>query len=205
MSKLIQNTRLQNGPFLRQKSENRGFWASFGTRSWSGRTGRGRSRVFDFYHLKRLISQNKPIQSSVMITASSWLRPVTLGSVFGCSTIVQLCHLFKKRHLNYIYLFTHLSCMEVVITFRFTHFKFKTKQNGKKWQLIKFGNDYRSEKGYATPKHKDYFKRFLSSKIAGNFWLEFNHNCYAVWKILIKLHHFSYNLMGNLFTCNLLI
>ena len=32
---------LQNSPFLRQKSENRGFWASFDARSWNGRTGRG--------------------------------------------------------------------------------------------------------------------------------------------------------------------
>ena len=37
--------RLQNSPFLRQKSENRGFWSSFGARSWNGRTGRGRSRA----------------------------------------------------------------------------------------------------------------------------------------------------------------
>ena len=37
--------RLQNSPFLRQKSENRDFWASFDVRSRNGRTGRGRSRA----------------------------------------------------------------------------------------------------------------------------------------------------------------
>ena len=36
---------LQNSPFLRQKSENRGFWASFDARSWNGRTGREGSRA----------------------------------------------------------------------------------------------------------------------------------------------------------------
>ena len=37
--------RLQNSPFYRQKSGNRGFWSSFGARSWNGRTGQGRSRA----------------------------------------------------------------------------------------------------------------------------------------------------------------
>ena len=36
--------RLQNSPLLRQKSENRGFWASFDARSWNGRTRRAMGR-----------------------------------------------------------------------------------------------------------------------------------------------------------------
>ena len=35
----LKEVRLQNSPFLRQKFEKRGFWASFDARSWTGRTG----------------------------------------------------------------------------------------------------------------------------------------------------------------------